>query len=81
MFGGHTSTIRTLAIARPAWVERDDGSGIVEKWPKHTLIVTGSRDHTLRIWRLPARGDGEYRCKGAEVDDAEEVCYSSASVS
>ena len=24
-----------------------------ERWPKRTLIVTGSRDHTLRVWRLP----------------------------
>lgn len=24
-----------------------------ERWPKRTLIVTGSRDHTLRVWKLP----------------------------
>lgn len=69
VFGGHTSTVRCLAIVRPTWVEREDGSGILEKWPKRTLIVTGSRDHSLRIWRLPGRHDDEYRCKGADPED------------
>lgn len=66
VFGGHTSTVRCLAIVRPTVVEHD---GIVEKWPKRTLIVTGSRDHSLRIWRLPGRRDDEYRCKGADPED------------
>lgn len=69
VFGGHTSTVRCLAIVRPTWVEREDGSGVLEKWPKRTLIVTGSRDHSLRIWRLPGRRDDEYRCKGADPED------------
>jgi F-box and WD-40 domain protein CDC4 len=42
------------------------------------LIVTGSRDHTIRVWTLPKPTDAEYRCYGA--DDAEidpsEVCVS-----
>ena len=77
VFGGHTSTVRCLAIVRPTWVEREDGSGILEKWPKRTLIVTGSRDHSLRIWRLPGRHDDEYRCKGADPeDDPAEVSFS-----
>lgn len=69
VFGGHTSTVRCLAIVRPTWIEREDGSGTLEKWPKRTLIVTGSRDHSLRIWRLPGRHDDEYRCKGADPED------------
>lgn len=76
VFGGHTSTVRCLAIVRPTWVDSDDGSGLKEKWPKRTLIVTGSRDHSLRVWRLPGRRDDEYRCKGADPeDDTAEVFY------
>ena len=76
VFGGHTSTVRCLAIVRPTWIEKDDGSGVKEKWPKRTLIVTGSRDHSLRVWRLPGRGEDEYRCFGADTteDDPAEVC-------
>ncbi|KAG8735214.1 SCF ubiquitin ligase complex subunit cdc4 [Ceratobasidium sp. 414] len=72
VFGGHTSTVRCLAIVKPMWV---DVNGRKEKWPKRTLIVTGSRDHTLRVWKLPRQGDPEYRCVGADgedVDPAEE---------
>lgn len=76
VFGGHTSTVRCLAVVRPTWIDRDDGSGIQEKWPKRTVIVTGSRDHTLRVWRLPAKGDDEYRCFGADGNEGDpaEVC-------
>ncbi|KAF8323591.1 WD40-repeat-containing domain protein [Cantharellus anzutake] len=75
VFGGHTSTVRCLAVVRPTWIEKDDGSGVKEKWPKRTLIVTGSRDHSLRVWRLPGRGEDEYRCFGADTteDDPAEV--------
>ncbi|CCL99623.1 uncharacterized protein FIBRA_01642 [Fibroporia radiculosa] len=77
VFGGHTSTVRCLAIVKPEWVdvENDDGTISREKWPKRPLIVTGSRDHTLRVWTLPKPGDDEYRCYGAddtEVDPSEE---------
>lgn len=72
VFGGHTSTVRCLAIVKPMWI---DINGRKEKWPKRTLIVTGSRDHTLRVWKLPRQGDPEYRCVGVdgeEVDPAED---------
>lgn len=69
MFGGHTSTVRCLAAVRPTWVERKDGSGVLGNWPKRTLIVTSSRDHSLRIWRLRGRRDDKYRCKGADPED------------
>lgn len=45
-----------------------------EKWPKRPLIVTGSRDHSLRVWTLPRPNEDEYRCYGAddtEVDPSE----------
>ncbi|KAJ7073961.1 cell division control protein 4 [Mycena amicta] len=60
VFGGHTSTVRCLAIVHPEWVEME--SGRREKWPKRALIVTGSRDHTLRVWTLPKPGEAPYSC-------------------
>ncbi|KAI9256182.1 WD40-repeat-containing domain protein [Sporodiniella umbellata] len=44
LFTGHTSTIRCLLITQPT-----------DELP--AMIVTGSRDSTLRIWRLPQPGD------------------------
>ncbi|KAH0583484.1 hypothetical protein H2248_009112 [Termitomyces sp. 'cryptogamus'] len=85
VFGGHTSTVRCLAIVKPEWVdvEQEGGGFTKEKWPKRALIVTGSRDHTLRVWTLPRPGEPEFKCFGAddgEVDptdvcDAEENPY------
>lgn len=81
VFGGHTSTVRCLAIVKPEWIDVENEGGVItrEKWPKRPLIVTGSRDHSLRVWTLPKSGDAEYKCYGA--DDAEvdpsEVCYAS----
>lgn len=71
VFGGHTSTVRCLAIVKPEWIDVEGPGGIVtrEKWPKKAMIVTGSRDHTLRVWSLPRPGDPEYVCGGS--DDAD----------
>ncbi|ORZ10493.1 WD40-repeat-containing domain protein [Absidia repens] len=46
VFLGHTSTVRCLQIVMPTMV---DG----QLKPAQPLIVTGSRDSTLRVWRLP----------------------------
>ncbi|KAI0759481.1 WD40-repeat-containing domain protein, partial [Irpex lacteus] len=78
VFGGHTSTVRCLAIVKPEWIDVENEAGVItrERWPKRPLIVTGSRDHSLRVWTLPRPGDDEYRCYGAddtEVDPSEEV--------
>ncbi|KAG6828103.1 hypothetical protein H0H92_009188 [Tricholoma furcatifolium] len=71
VFGGHTSTVRCLAIVKPEWVdvEQEGGGFAKERWPKRALIVTGSRDHSLRVWTLPRPGEPEYRC--FEADDGE----------
>jgi F-box and WD-40 domain protein CDC4 len=71
VFGGHTSTVRCLAIVKPEWVDVEDEHGNVrkEKWPKRPLIVTGSRDHSLRVWDLPQPGEPEYRFDGADEAD------------
>ena len=42
-----------------------------EKWPKRPLIVTGSRDHSLRVWTLPRPGEKEYKSYGSEDADTD----------
>ncbi|KAF5389001.1 hypothetical protein D9757_005105 [Collybiopsis confluens] len=70
VFGGHTSTVRCLAIVKPEWITHPE-TGKREKWPKRTVVVTGSRDHTLRVWRLPKRGEREFDSRVAlPVQDA-----------
>lgn len=73
VFGGHTSTVRCLAIVKPEWMDIEGDGGVIsrEKWPKRPLIVTGSRDHSLRVWALPRPGDAEYRCCGADDSEAD----------
>ncbi|KAI7902932.1 WD40-repeat-containing domain protein [Cokeromyces recurvatus] len=46
IFKGHTSTVRCLQIIMPVNV-----NGRIE--PQEPLIVTGSRDFSIRVWRLP----------------------------
>lgn len=84
VFGGHTSTVRCLAIVKPEWVDVEHENGTIsrEKWPKRPVIVTGSRDHSLRVWTLPKTGDPEYKCYNedtemdpADVSDAEDNPY------
>lgn len=70
-FTGHSSTVRCLAVVRPTMV--DMGDGRMKKWPKRSTIVTGSRDSTLCVWKMPKRGDGQYRdaVDGNKGDDEE----------
>jgi F-box and WD-40 domain protein CDC4 len=60
IFVGHTSTVRCLQIIEPVNINPDqDGAPIWE--PPYPLIVTGSRDSTLRVWKLPMPGvDSDY---------------------
>ena len=80
VFGGHTSTVRCLAIVRPQVIEVTGEDGVIrrERWPKRSLIVTGSRDHTLRVWTLPKPGEVEYQWPDVNSIDGElsEVCIS-----
>ncbi|KAF3008510.1 SCF ubiquitin ligase complex subunit cdc4 [Curvularia kusanoi] len=56
VFQGHTSTVRCLVILKPTKIgETQDGKAIM--MPKEELIITGSRDSTLRVWKLPKPGD------------------------
>ena len=77
VFGGHTSTVRCLAIVKPEWIDVEDDEIVArEKWPKRPLIVTGSRDHSLRVWALPRPGEDEYKYFGGEDGDVDpaDVC-------
>ncbi|EPY53172.1 F-box/WD repeat protein Pop2 [Schizosaccharomyces cryophilus OY26] len=57
IFRGHTSTIRCLEILTPKRVFRD-GKVVIE--PSRPYIVSGSRDHTLRVWKFPEENDPRY---------------------
>ena len=70
VFQGHTSTVRCLQILLPAEVGHGpDGRPIM--MPKEPLILTGSRDSTLRVWRLPRPGDDLYYPTGPLAADTD----------
>lgn len=48
VFPGHTLTVRALEIVEPVL---NQSTGEYE--PPYPMIVTGSRDATLRVWKLP----------------------------
>jgi F-box and WD-40 domain protein CDC4 len=49
-FHGHTSTVRCLQIVEPVL---DAKTG--KYFPPYPVVVTGSRDATLRVWKLPMK--------------------------
>ncbi|KAG8893623.1 SCF ubiquitin ligase complex subunit cdc4, partial [Tulasnella sp. 403] len=67
-FTGHRRGVSCLAVAKPVWVEGDDRSGMKEKWPKHHMLVSGSWDGTLMVWRVPGLNGIEYH--GAKQDES-----------
>lgn len=67
VFRGHTSTVRCLQIVMPVKTgETIEGKAVM--MPKHPLIVTGSRDSTLRVWRLPRSTDPAFIQSETDVD-------------
>lgn len=57
IFRGHTSTVRCLDIIEPKQIGTDsEGKPII--YPQFPLLVTGSRDATLYVWKLPLE-DGD----------------------
>jgi F-box and WD-40 domain protein CDC4 len=54
-FYGHSSTVRCLEIVEPL-LDAQTGEYV----PPYPMFVTGSRDSTLRVWKLPKKG--EARC-------------------
>ncbi|CEN59370.1 Putative Cell division control protein 4 [Aspergillus calidoustus] len=70
IFHGHTSTVRCLQIVLPVEVGKKS-DGTPEMMPKEPLIITGSRDSNLRVWKLPKPGDPGYYQSGPHVDDTD----------
>ncbi|KAJ5482968.1 hypothetical protein N7539_006414 [Penicillium diatomitis] len=70
VFNGHTSTVRCLQIILPTEIGKD-AHGRMEIMPKVPLIITGSRDSNLRVWKLPMPGDREYFPSGALAEDTD----------
>lgn len=68
VFQGHTSTVRCLQILMPtATGIGSDGRQIM--MPKQPLIITGSRDSNLRVWKLPKPNDEPFFQAGPAADD------------
>ncbi|ORX54634.1 hypothetical protein DM01DRAFT_1038545 [Hesseltinella vesiculosa] len=51
VFCGHSSTVRCLHIVMPTPVTLPSGEVVIQ--PDQPKIISGSRDHTLRVWHLP----------------------------
>lgn len=69
VFQGHTSTVRCLQILMPTSIKTAEGKTTM--MPKQPLIITGSRDSNLRVWKLPKPDDKDYFQAGPAPDDAE----------
>jgi F-box and WD-40 domain protein CDC4 len=70
VFYGHTSTVRCLQILMPTDTGKTvDGKPIM--MPPNPLIITGSRDSQLRVWRLPEAGARRYIQTGPPANDAD----------
>jgi len=67
-FFGHTSTVRCLQILMPSPTGKVK-DGIPEIEPKFPLIITGSRDSQLRVWRLPDANSRRYIQTGPPAND------------
>ncbi|KAL2869855.1 F-box/WD repeat-containing protein [Aspergillus lucknowensis] len=70
IFHGHTSTVRCLQIVLPVEVGKKP-DGAPNMMPKEPLIITGSRDSNLRVWKLPKPGDPGYYQSSPHVDDTD----------
>lgn len=69
-FQGHTSTVRCLVILKPTKIgEDEDGNPIIH--PEEPVIITGSRDSTLRVWKLPKPDDESFHQAGPPANDRE----------
>ncbi|KAK3191367.1 SCF ubiquitin ligase complex subunit cdc4 [Lecanicillium sp. MT-2017a] len=70
VFYGHTSTVRCLQILMPTEMgRRSDGRAIMQ--PEKPLIITGSRDSQLRVWRLPEVGSRRYIQTGPPAQESD----------
>ncbi|KAH8701659.1 putative cell division control protein Cdc4 [Talaromyces proteolyticus] len=70
VFHGHTSTVRCLQILLPTEVCKNP-DGTAEMMPKEPLIITGSRDSNLRVWKLPKPNEPTYLDAGSHATDTD----------
>lgn len=70
VFYGHTSTVRCLQILMPTDTGKVENGQAVMMPPK-PLIITGSRDSHLRVWRLPETTARRYIQTGPPANDAD----------
>ena len=70
VFHGHTSTVRCLQILLPKPTGVFEGGKPI-MMPEKPLIITGSRDSQLRVWRLPEQGSKRYIQTGPPANDAD----------
>ncbi|TPX13651.1 uncharacterized protein E0L32_005854 [Thyridium curvatum] len=70
VFYGHTSTVRCLQILMPTDTGKvKDGKPVM--MPPKPLIITGSRDSQLRVWRLPEAGSRRYIQTGIPAQESD----------
>jgi F-box and WD-40 domain protein CDC4 len=70
VFHGHTSTVRCLQILMPEPTGQiENGQPVM--LPEKPLIITGSRDSQLRVWKLPEQGSKRYIQAGPPANDAD----------
>lgn len=70
VFQGHVSTVRCLQILLPTEIGKLS-DGTPDTMPKEPLIITGSRDANLRVWKLPQPGDPRYYPTGPPPADSD----------
>ncbi|KAG9239041.1 WD40-repeat-containing domain protein [Amylocarpus encephaloides] len=70
VFHGHTSTVRCLQILMPEYSGKSE-KGRPVMLPEKPLIITGSRDSQLRVWRLPEQGSKRYIQTSTPANDAD----------
>ncbi|KAI0382331.1 WD40 repeat-like protein, partial [Hypomontagnella monticulosa] len=70
VFYGHTSTVRCLQILMPTDTGKVENGQAVMMPPK-PLIITGSRDSQLRVWRLPESSSRRYIQTGPPANDTD----------